>query len=123
MRTNRNGVTENSEFKINPDKLKEGLTRVFGESKSPFCDKCEKRHSYCECGPGLEETDQPKNDPSYLKVSLDVKLSNITAHSREEMINRLQSLAIEFEELPDAYFEESGRAYLSNGTVLEIELC
>jgi hypothetical protein len=30
-------------------KYHEGLDRIFGQKASPFCDKCEKRHSYCEC--------------------------------------------------------------------------
>lgn len=40
---------ETAHKKTDLKKFHEGLDRVFGVKPGPFCDKCEKRHSYCEC--------------------------------------------------------------------------
>ncbi len=55
MRTNRNGVTENSEFNIDHEKLGEGIVRVFGEKPSQFCPKCDLRFSLCKCKKEADE--------------------------------------------------------------------
>ncbi len=63
MRTNSSGVTENAEFKIDKEKFDKNFVDVFGNKPSPFCDLCEKRHSFCEC----KKTDKPykeKNESS-----------------------------------------------------------
>ena len=49
MRTNRNGVVEKAEFNIDKEKYDKNFTDIFGERPSPFCEKCEKRFSFCEC--------------------------------------------------------------------------
>lgn len=33
----------------------EGHERIFGKEKSQFCEKCDKRHSWCECDKKEEE--------------------------------------------------------------------
>lgn len=49
MRKNHSGVVESAEYKIDKEKYEKNFTEIFGEKPNPFCDKCEKRHSLCEC--------------------------------------------------------------------------
>lgn len=51
---------EKYHLNLDQKKLDEGLARVFGEKESVWCDQCEKRKSYCECG--LATTDQGPSD-------------------------------------------------------------
>lgn len=58
-RQNACGVIENSEFKVDKEKYNKNYTSIFGEKPSPFCNKCDKRWSFCECE-GCEE--EPKKE-------------------------------------------------------------
>jgi hypothetical protein len=40
---------ETAHNKTDLKKFGEGMDRVFPLKALPFCDVCEKRHSYCEC--------------------------------------------------------------------------
>lgn len=48
---------ENAHLKTDQKKFNEEHERIFGKKESPFCDKCEKRHSYCECKMEKEDED------------------------------------------------------------------
>lgn len=48
MNTNRNGVTENAFSKIDLETFGKNLEEIFPPKKD-FCDKCEKRITWCEC--------------------------------------------------------------------------
>lgn len=42
-------VIENAEYRINREVFNQNHEDIFGKPKSQFCEKCDKRLSWCEC--------------------------------------------------------------------------